>query len=220
MSTARRAVDEGRSSDHVLSLCFALFCACPVSLWVGNAQAASGFIAMLLDHSARHSLPYWHFWGRCFDVALQFRRSGVEAPAKSRFDLLHDPMFSALHLEMITASSEGEFGPGAGAFVRPAHWCGPEILRIEGEAILKRTRLDVATAEARFRTSLDFARKQGALSWELRAATSLAGLWRRQGRGGEAHALLAPIYTRFTEGFGTADLIKARSLLEKLAHSA
>ena len=64
--------------------------------------------------------------------------------------------------------------------------------------------------------ALDRAREQGALSWELRAATSLARLLRHEGRFGEAIACLRPIYDRFTEGFDTADLIAAKQLLDDL----
>jgi len=56
-------------------------------------------------------------------------------------------------------------------------------------------------------------RQQDALAWELRAATSLARLWRGQGRTSQGHDLLAPVYHRFTEGFATADLIAANALL-------
>ncbi|HUB43968.1 MAG TPA: hypothetical protein VMB73_03195, partial [Acetobacteraceae bacterium] len=68
-------------------------------------------------------------------------------------------------------------------------------------------------AEERFRQALDRARQQGALSWELRAATSLARLLRDQGRSADAKALLQPVYDRFSEGFQTADLKTARELL-------
>jgi predicted ATPase len=61
------------------------------------------------------------------------------------------------------------------------------------------------------------ARRQGALSWELRAATSLARRWRDQVRSKQARELLAPVYDRSTEGFATADLREAKSLLEELA---
>jgi predicted ATPase len=78
--------------------------------------------------------------------------------------------------------------------------------------------LDTAkNAEASFRASLDIAQKQGAKSWELRAATSLARLWRDQGRRTEGHDLLAPVYGWFTEGFDTADLKDAKALLDELA---
>lgn len=71
--------------------------------------------------------------------------------------------------------------------------------------------------EACFRRALDVARRQGARSLELRAATSLARLWHRQGRRAEARDLLEPVYTWFTEGFATADLAEARQLAETLA---
>jgi predicted ATPase len=64
--------------------------------------------------------------------------------------------------------------------------------------------------------SLEVSRNQGALSWELRTATSLANLRSTQGRSDEAHGLLAPIYGRFTEGFDTADLMTAKRLLDTL----
>ena len=65
------------------------------------------------------------------------------------------------------------------------------------------------------RQALDGAREQGALSWELRAATSLARLLRTQGRPADAIACLRPIYDRFTEGFGTADLVAAKQILDQ-----
>ena len=68
-----------------------------------------------------------------------------------------------------------------------------------------------------YERALAIAREQGARSFELRAATSLARLWRDQGKRAEAHDLLAPVYGWFTEGFDTRDLIEAKSLLEELA---
>ena len=72
-------------------------------------------------------------------------------------------------------------------------------------------------ADACFRRALKIARQQHAKSWELRAAVSLARLWKSQGRRGEARELLAPVYGWFTEGFGTADLKNAKDLLDELA---
>jgi predicted ATPase len=72
-------------------------------------------------------------------------------------------------------------------------------------------------AETCFRQALDIARQQQAKSLELRAAMSLNRLWQRQGQRAEAHALLAPIYGWFTEGFETADLQEAKALLDELA---
>ena len=95
-----------------------------------------------------------------------------------------------------------------------AGWCLAELLRTKGELLLLgREPTAVATAEQCFRQALDVARRQNALSWELRAATSLARLWRGQQRVTQARKLLGPVYRRFTEGFETADLVAAKALL-------
>ena len=92
-----------------------------------------------------------------------------------------------------------------------------EIYSVKGEILLKHGGPDwAAEAETCFRQALDIARMQSAKSWELRAATSLARLWRDQGKQAEARALLAPIYGWFTEGFDTADLKDAKALLDEL----
>ena len=98
-----------------------------------------------------------------------------------------------------------------------ADWYIAELLRVKGELLLLQGAPEAAaTAEDHFRQALDWARRQGALSWELRAATSLARLRRDQGRPTDATACLQPIYDRFTEGFGTADLVAAKQLLDDL----
>ena len=76
---------------------------------------------------------------------------------------------------------------------------------------------DPAKAEDSFCTALAIAGEQGTRGYELRAATSLARLWREQARRGEARDLLAPLYNSFTEGFDTADLKDAKRLLDELA---
>jgi predicted negative regulator of RcsB-dependent stress response len=92
----------------------------------------------------------------------------------------------------------------------------PEILRLEGELLLKQGKSSVAEATRRFHEAIDVARSREAKSFELRAAMSLARLLAQQGRREEAHAALAGVYGWFTEGFDTADLKTAKSLLETL----
>ena len=77
-------------------------------------------------------------------------------------------------------------------------------------------RAEASGAETCFQHALDIARQQHAKSWELRAATSLARLWQRQGKREAARTLLAPVYNWFTEGFDTADLQEAKAVLEEL----
>ena len=96
-------------------------------------------------------------------------------------------------------------------------WFDADINRIAGEIALKSPAPDAAKAEVYFERALAVARQQQAKSWELRAAMSLARLWRDQGKPQQARELLAPVYGWFTEGFDTLDLKEAKALLEELA---
>jgi predicted ATPase len=96
-------------------------------------------------------------------------------------------------------------------------WWEAEVHRLKGELLLIQTIPDQTQAETCFQQALAVARQQQAKSLELRAAMSLARLWQQQGNRAEARELLAPVYGWFTEGFDTADLQEAKTLLETLA---
>ncbi|QWG16540.1 AAA family ATPase [Bradyrhizobium sediminis] len=96
-------------------------------------------------------------------------------------------------------------------------WCAAGLHRLRGQLLLKGTVPDFAGAQAEFVKAIDVARGQSAKLWELRAAVSLARLWRDQGRHAEARDLLAPVYGWFTEGFDVPDLKNAKGLLNELA---
>jgi predicted ATPase len=96
-------------------------------------------------------------------------------------------------------------------------WFEAEVNRIAGEIALKSSTPDTEKAEKYFDRALAVARQQQAKSWELRAAMSLARLWRDQGKVQQARELLGPVYGWFTEGFDTRDLKEAKVLLEELA---
>ena len=98
-------------------------------------------------------------------------------------------------------------------------WVIAELLRIRGELLLLKGGSGAAAAEDHYQQALGWARRQGALSWELRAATSLARLLRDQNRSTEAIGLLVPVYNRFTEGFETADLKAAKVLIDGFYNS-
>jgi predicted ATPase len=113
--------------------------------------------------------------------------------------------FAAIEEEIARSERTGE------------RWAMAELVRVRGELLLLQGAPGAAAAaEDHFRQALDWAHRQGALSWELRAATSLARLLPDQGLPAEAIACLQPICDRFTEGFGTADLIAAKQLLSEL----
>ena len=90
-----------------------------------------------------------------------------------------------------------------------------ELHRLQGD--LLNVAGDGASAERSYHQALAIAKRQSAKLWELRAATSLASLWRDQGKRAEAHDLLAPVYSWFTEGFDTPVLQDAKALLDELA---
>jgi len=95
-------------------------------------------------------------------------------------------------------------------------WWEAEVNRTAGEIALKSAVSDAQKAVAYFERALAVARQQQAKSWELRAAMSMARLWRDQRKGQQARELLAPVYGWFTEGFDTLDLKEAKVLLDGL----
>jgi predicted ATPase len=100
--------------------------------------------------------------------------------------------------------------------VTEERWWEAEVNRIAGEIALAAPEHDAAKAQSYFERALTVARQQQAKSWELRAAMSMARLWRDQGKRDEARELLAPVYGWFTEGFDTLDLKEAKGLMEQL----
>jgi predicted ATPase len=96
-------------------------------------------------------------------------------------------------------------------------WFEAEANRIAGEIALQSPKPDATKAQEYFERALAVSHKQQAKSWELRAAMSLARLWRDQRKPQQARELLAPVYGWFTEGFDTRDLKDAKALLDELA---
>jgi predicted ATPase len=116
----------------------------------------------------------------------------------------HDEAMGTLGLGLAQAEQQGQ------------HYYDAELHRLRAEILLDMDGNAAPEAEALFGQSLAIARRQEAKTFELRAATSLARLWQRQGKRDAARDLLAPIYSWFTEGGGTRDLIDAKALLEEL----
>jgi predicted ATPase/TolB-like protein/Flp pilus assembly protein TadD len=234
LRTAQGVIEDGQAVGHVLSLCNGLALgACPIALFAGDLTAAEYFVAMLLDYSRRHGLARWHACGRCFEGVLLTRRgdigSGLRLLRNSLNELSEtgsDVYYTAFLGASAKASATiGDSAQGLEAIDKALEraannkeqWYLAELLRIKGELLLLTgAPKAAAAAEDHFWQALDWARRQGALSWELRVATSLARLKRDQGRSREGYELLTAVYDRFTEGFGTADLVSAKTLLHAL----
>jgi predicted ATPase len=142
-----------------------------------------------------------------------YQATGAEMWAPYFLGLLADAQGRAGHaatgLRLLTDGLAGVERTGV-------RWIEAELHRLRGELQLALPEPDPSEAEACFRSALAVANQQQANLWELRAATSLARLWRGQNRRKEAHDSLNPIFGWFTEGFDTADLKDANELLEEL----
>lgn len=227
---AQSALADAEATGHAFSVSNVLIHgACPLALYVGDLATAERLVDRLQDHLAAHARAVGRAHGDCLrgmlliakgdQAGMHFLQRGIDRLTEVRFRLRYPFSLSILALGLHAA---GQTRAACTAIEQALEWCErsderwcmAEVLRIHG-CFLEADGA-VAAAESRYRQSLDWARRQGALSWELRTATSLAQLWQRQGRAREAEQILSSVYDRFTEGFDTADLGRARALLEAL----
>jgi predicted ATPase/DNA-binding winged helix-turn-helix (wHTH) protein len=232
LSLVERNIEEGRLLDQALSFCSVLGqSACPIAFLAGDLDAAEQYGAMLIDHTERHPIRLWNLWARCFLGLIMARRGDVQAGVRVFRDTLNEagearllPRFLLLRGEQ--ARHLGELGAPKEALddvdrmltaceEREEGWYVAELLRIKAELLLRCGSAE-AHADMLLRQSMDVAKGQGALAWELRTAISLARLLIERGRDAEAGFLLQPIQARFTEGFETEDLRAAGVLLSAL----
>jgi predicted ATPase/DNA-binding winged helix-turn-helix (wHTH) protein len=225
-------IEEATTVGHAMSLALALAQgACPVTLLSGDLTAAEHFITLLQRHALEHALHLWHAWGTCFGAMLLIARGnndeGLEILQRTLDELPQGAFFE--HYAGILAVLAETFGR-VGAISKghatiddalrrserdEERWYIAEFLRVKGELFrLEDTPNTIREAEQQFRRSIDCARQQDALSWELRTSISLARLHQARGKMTEARDALAPVYSRFTEGFQTADLRAAKPLLD------
>jgi hypothetical protein len=225
---AEESLAEAQAIGHVSSQCFALALgSCPVALWTGNLGAAADYAKLLVDLSTKHGLSHWAPYGARYRrvIALQGGNVGnIEGIDQSDTHLRSLVGWTEL-VDALTKAGRGAEGlavlDGVAAQSPELSGSTPEFLRLRGELLLLRTAPATAKpSEVLFRQALDLAHQQGALSWKLRAATSLARLLSNQGHQAEAIIGLQPVYDRFTEGFATADLIMAKRLLDELSDAS
>jgi predicted ATPase/DNA-binding winged helix-turn-helix (wHTH) protein len=226
------AFDATKATDDVLAQCNVLgLSTCPIILQLGDLTTAERVISILLDHSSKHHLTLWNDLGQCFKEMLSMARGDVTGLVafRSAISRLRDARFYFYEGIFMGRLAQGLATVGqlveAGVVIddalercssREEHWCLPELLRIKGEVLrLQRTTKAIEAAEDQFVQALEWARRQEALSWELRAATSLAELWHRKRKTEDAAQLLSSVYNRFTEGFETSDLKIARALIQE-----
>ena len=232
LADTENALKDAREIGQAATLMYALSWTNFVQVFCGNYAAANAFA----DELAALAEDKWSsFWNACGMMnqgsvlaltgkasdAVQTITAGI-----ATFRSTGSTAFMPLYLTNL-AKAYVELGQidGARRCIDDAmtaiettdeRWNEAEVNRIAGEIALMSPERDVAKAEAYFERALAVARQQQAKSWELRAAMSMARLWRDQGKRDEARELLAPVYGWFTEGFDTLDLKEAKDLLNDL----
>jgi predicted ATPase/DNA-binding winged helix-turn-helix (wHTH) protein len=229
---ARRAIEDAAAMEHSLTLSIALIWAISVFLWTGDLDSVEEDLNWLISRSESHSLAPYLAVGRGFRAELAIRRGdakgGVE-DLQSCLDRLHEMPYelltTPLNVSLVQGlAALGRYEEGVALVdetMRRVEANGddlymPELLRVKGGILLSMSQRRLEDAETCFMQSLDLSRRQGACGWELRAATDLAALFANQGQAERGRALLEPVFERFGEGFDTADLRAAKSLLSAL----
>ena len=226
-------IEEALSLSHNLSLGNLLAqAACPVTLLAGQLDLADRYIEMCIEKATTNALYVWRIYGHCFRGMLSIRRGDVTrgvVQLGEAIDELRRAKFVQYLTAFLVAHADGlaqakrvdqalKATNEALARVEQSNerWCLPELLRTRGELALHQT-ASQSDAEKYFKQAIDLARAQGALSWELRAATSLARLHKIQGRPAHGKDILEPVLQTFTEGLGSHDVTSAATLLRTLA---
>jgi predicted ATPase len=232
LNDAERAVKKAREIGHPTTLMYALSQAGFGHIKCRNYSAANAQVDELIALADEKGSPYF----KAFGIALQGNLFAMTGKASDAVQAITSGMtslrstgatlYEPWHL-CVLAMAYAELGQfdDARRCIDDAidkverskeKWCEAEVYRIAGEVTLKSPAPVTEKAEKYFDRALAVARQQQTKSWELRAAMSMARLWRDQGKVQQARELLAPVYGWFTEGFDTRDLKEAKALLEKL----
>jgi predicted ATPase/DNA-binding winged helix-turn-helix (wHTH) protein len=236
LNEARLSLQELQGTDQQPQLCRTLYHGiCRIAMMTGDFATADQEIERLIELATGLNAPHWETAGHFlkgkslvergeFAQGLPLLRDVSETSARTGWRMSHTEFKGALALglagtgrldEALVAvddamAADREDADGRG-------WYAPELLRIKGEVLLRQAADQSAlAAQDCFNQASQMAREQGALFWELRIALSVARLRVSQGRHHEARALLASVYDQFTEGFATADMQAALTMLEGL----
>jgi hypothetical protein len=208
------------AADGPFAKCQALaLAAAPIAFWRGDLAVARRLVDDLVQHCRRYTLSRWLKLGLCYELAASVLTGdsasslhrGSHGPFAWPANPLHYDLLATLCDDWVDSETIRRAERGLSG------WCVPEVLRVAGELALRSGEPGAkAKAHGYFQRSLQIAAEQQALAWELRTTLSLARLWQNEGRTAQARTALTAVSARFSEGFGTADLIRARRLLDTM----
>jgi predicted ATPase len=228
----KKALDVSEALGHPFSRAYVLGRSAILSIHRREITEAYRWVAAAKAFGTEHDFPYWHTQATFLQGWVLAQRGepelGIERMCQGLAEIrtVGTGVMQVWALGLIgeALGKIGRIGEGLARIVEALQmvdrtgecWFEAELYRLKAELLLA-SEHDQKAAEASLHRSMEVARHQSAKSWELRAATSLACLWRDQGKRTAAHDLLAPVYDWFTEGFDTVDLKEARTLLDELA---
>jgi predicted ATPase len=233
LADREHALRDAREIGQAGTLMFALSYASHTDIRCGKYKSANEQLSELVALADEKSAPYWKALGVTYQGcilaltgnaadAVRMIASGLAAHQSMRVTLYEPFFLSSLayaHAELEQFDHAWRRLGEAIQAIETAkeRWCEAEVNNVAGEIALMSPERDATKAQMYFERALAVARQQHAKSWELRAAMSLARLWRDQGKVQQARELLASVYGWFTEGFDTRDLKEAKALLDELA---
>lgn len=230
---AQQAIEEARELGDDVMLCVALrWAGCALALRLGNLDACRRYAELLVSVSARCSLAEYRAFGIAVQAVLRLKASATQTSIEQVRQALAYWRETRWHIYGFLSEFAEDFAEAGclaeicslndealeGAERNQELWAMPELLRLKGELLL-RSGAAAHAPKAWFDRALALARTQGALAWELRAAMSIARLQERHGQTDQARTSLRDVCDRFTEGFGSGDLVQAKKLLNEMAHT-
>jgi class 3 adenylate cyclase/predicted ATPase len=231
LTYSQHSVDLARNLGHFHSLAMVCDLTAILHILRGDNQASQEQVETAMALATQHDLYQWQQMAAILqEYYLAYQENYGEHLAKFKQAItayrqrgLYLQWFVALLGEVY--GQYGQYDRGLESLVeafyilnRGGFYCWEsELHRIRGILLQYKSKVYHTEAESCFRQAISIAQNQSAKSWELRAATSLTKLWQSQGKRQEAYDLLAPVYGWFTEGFDTADLIDAKTLLDELS---
>jgi predicted ATPase/DNA-binding winged helix-turn-helix (wHTH) protein len=230
---AEQTIADATKLHHPVTICIALIWGITVALWTGDAEGSERKIDDFVAHAKKHSLNPYSAVGTGYKGELCVLRGDGHTGVKlltEALEALHGARYELVTTTLMISLAQGlaqngEWEEAERTIEETLHLVEtngdllymPEVLRTKASILARDGAGDLVRAERNFLLALDCAGRQSALSWELRTATSFAAMRRAEGRLDEAREILEPVYARFTEGFGTRDLVESKALLGRLA---
>jgi predicted ATPase len=233
LADAKRIITDAQEINHGPTSMYALLSSAIINNQCGNYAAASKQADELVAFATQKGAGFWKVYGMLYQgfglaltgnpmTAVQNIISAIDV-YRSMGSTLNLPEYlcylAKAHAQLCQMDDAWRCVDEAKAIMWASGetWFEAELHRVSGEIALMGGNPDAEKAEAYFQHAVSVVRQQQAKSFELRAAMSMARLWRDQGKRNEARELLAPVYGWFTEGFDTLNLKQAKALLDELA---